>query len=265
MVKLTLNLTSFKIFVGITYLGMVIVNVLANVLPINGTTTGDVSNSYPNLFAPAAVTFSIWGVIYLLLAAHTLYQFGFFQKNISNNNHQLLRRIGTYFGITSIANMLWILSWHYHLIGLSLLLMLVILFFLIKIASLFKNKELSTKEKFFIQIPFSIYFGWITVASIANITTFFVSLNWNGWGLSDQVWMIIVLSIGAAIGILTAYKNKNVFYGLVLIWAYFGIWVKHTSLTGFNSQYPAVINTTIACLILFLITNGLVVFKKEKS
>lgn len=247
-----------KIFVAVSYLLMIAVNALANILPINGNNTGEVSNAYPNLFAPAAFTFSIWGLIYALLAAYTLYQFGLFQKDKGKSRAKLFKGIGIYFSITSIANILWIFSWHYRLIGSSLLLMLVILFYLIRIADLLRKQKLSSKETFFIKAPFSIYFGWITVATIANATAFLVSMNWNGFGLSDQLWMILILLVGAAIGITRTIKDKNIFYGAVLIWAYFGILVKHLSVDGFNSEYPMIIVTVGVCLILFLVANGLV-------
>ncbi len=250
-----------KIFVAVSYLLMIVVNALANILPINGNNTGEVSNAYPNLFAPAAITFSIWGLIYALLAAYTLYQFGLFQKDHGKSRAELFKKIGTYFSLTSVANILWIFSWHYRLIGLSLLLMLVILFYLIKIADLLRKQKFSSKETFFIKVPFSIYFGWITVATIANVTTFLVSLNWNGFGLPDQLWTIIILLVGAAIGILRTIKDKNIFYGVVLIWAYFGILVKHTAVDGFNSQHPMVIGAVFVCLTSFLVANGLVLFK----
>ena len=243
-----------KIGVGISFLGMIIVNALANTLPINGMNTGDISNAYPNLFAPAALTFSIWGLIYLLLALYTLYQFGLFQKRKEVNKEALIEKIGIYFIVTSIANIIWIFFWHYNLIGLSLIAMVTILFGLIKIADIIKKEKLSKKESFLISLPFSIYFGWITVAAIANITTFLVSINWDGFGIADVTWTIIILFIGAAIGIFRMFEDKNIFYGLVFVWAYFGILIKHLSLDGFYGQYPDIIMTTTFCLITFLVS-----------
>ena len=259
------NSIFLKISVAVTYLAMITVNSLANIIPINSLNTGQISDSYPNLFAPTGLTFSIWGLIYFLLAAYTLFQFGLFQKDKGNKNQSLFQKIGLYFSLSSIANIFWIFAWHYQIISLSLVLMLVILFFLIKIANLLRQQSFSPKEAFFIKAPFSVYFGWITVATIANVTTFLVSLNWNGFGLSPQIWMIIILLVGAGIGILRTLYDKNIFYGLVLIWAYFGIWLKHTSPLEFNFQYPLVINTVIFCLILFVITNSLVLFKKTNK
>lgn len=254
-----------KIFVAFTYLAMIVVNALSNILPINGNNTGQVSNSYSNLFAPAALTFSIWGVIYFLLAAYTLYQFGLFQKDGGEKNASLFAQVGSYFAVTSLANILWIFSWHYHLIALSLIFMLVILFYLIKINSILRKEKLTTKENFFIKAPFSVYFAWITVATIANVTTLLVSLNWNGWGISPAIWTIIILIIGAIIGLFRTLADKNIFYGLVFIWAYFGIWFKHTSANGFSGQYPAVINTLIVLEVLFLISLASLIFKKNKK
>jgi len=254
-----------KIFVAFTYLAMIVVNALSNILPINGNNTGQVSNSYPNLFAPSALTFSIWGLIYFLLAAYTLYQFGLFQKDGGQKNASLFAQVGTYFAVTSLANILWIFSWHYHLIALSLVFMLVILFYLIKINSILRKEKFIPKENFFIKAPFSVYFGWITVATIANVTTLLVSLNWNGWGISPAIWTIIILIVGALIGLYRTLNDKNIFYGLVFIWAYFGIWFKHTSAMGFGGQYPAVINTLIVLEVLFLISLASLIFKKNKK
>lgn len=242
-----------RLSVVFTFLLMIAANALAAILPINDRTTGDVSNSYQNLFAPAALTFSIWGVIYILLACSTLFQLGFFRGKETVLDNKSLDRIGIFFSISSLANAAWIFSWHYDQILLSLIWMLVILVCLIKINLIIKKMVLTKKEKFFIQIPFRVYFGWITVATIANVTTFLVSIHWNGWNLSESIWTILVLVAGLVIGGSTLLKFRDLTYGLVLLWAYFGIWVKHTSTSGFNSQYPEIIVAVIVCWILFLI------------
>jgi hypothetical protein len=252
-----------KIAVTITYLAMVIVNFLANAIPINNRTAGQVSDTYPNLFAPAGITFSIWGVIYLLLGAYTFYQLGFFQKGKIKQG--LFEKIGVYFILSSIANFLWIFAWHYDFIGISLLLIILMLYSLIKIATILRNEKFSFKDYLFINLPFSIYFGWITVATIANVTIFLVSINWNGFGLSEQIWTIIILLIGSIIGIWRMMKDKNIAYGLVFVWAYLGIWIKHSSLTGFNSQYPYIIITAVSCIILFLGSIGFLSYYINKS
>jgi hypothetical protein len=248
------NKTMIKILVGVAYLGMIGVNALANILPINNMTTGDISNKYGNLFAPAAITFSIWALIYFLLAAYVVYQFGFFQKDRGISKDKLFGDIGIYFIISSFINSLWIFSWHYNLIWLSAILISILLFCLIKIANILKKENLSIKDKFFIKTPFSIYFGWITVATIANITTFLVSINWNGFGLSNPFWTIIILIIGSIIGIIRMTKDNDLAYGLVFIWAYLGILIKHLSSIGFDGEYKNIIITVIFCMSLLLVS-----------
>lgn len=250
--------TILKILTLATYLAMVVVNYLANVLPINNQTTGGVSNAYQNLFAPAGLTFSIWGLIYLLLAGYVVYQF----TKSGKNREELFAKINPFFIISSLSNLSWIFAWHYDLIWLSVLIMAVLLFSLIKIADILRKEKFSGMEKLFIWAPFSVYFGWITVATIANITVFLVSLGWNGFGLADFVWAIIILLVGALIGIWRMNNDKNIAYGLVLIWAYIGILIKHFSIGGFNGQYPIVIVTVIACLALFIFFAVRIFYKK---
>lgn len=241
-------------------MGMIIVNALAVFLPINGVATGQVSDSYPNLFAPAGYTFSIWGIIYLFLAGYSLFQLGLLGKV---GKEVLPEKVNKYFLLSSLANIAWIFSWHYRLIPLTVLLMLVILISLIKIADLLKKEKFSGKEKLLIKTPFSLYFGWITVATIANITVFLVSLNWNGWGLSEIFWTTIILFIGCGVGTWRTLKDRNFIYNLVLIWAYWGIYNKHVSPKGFNGNYPQIMTIIIVCLVLFLATDIYLVFKNR--
>ncbi len=254
---------SIKILVSVTFSAMIIVNALANILPINGQGTGQVSDSYPNLFAPAGFTFAIWGLIYMLLGGYTLYQLGFFQgaQEIKTN---VLDKIGLYFSLSSVANSAWIFSWHYNLIPLSMLLMTVILVCLIFISQMINNEQLTLRERVFIGLPFSVYFGWITVATIANATVLLVSLGWNGFGLPDSTWTIIMLSVGMMIGISTMLKNTDIAFGLVLLWAYAGILQKHISMEGFDGQYPGVITTAIICIgLLFIVEMYGIISKRE--
>jgi hypothetical protein len=242
----------------VTYIAMVVVNFLANSLPINNRSTGAISNSYPNLFAPAGITFSIWGLIYLLLAGYVVFQF----VTKSEKTEGLLKKINPLFIATSVANSVWIFAWHYDVIGLSVLIMAAILILLIKIADILRKEQFTALEKLFIWAPFSIYFGWITVAAIANITIFLVSIGWNGFGISAFIWTCAILLIGATIGILRMQKDKNTAYGLVLVWTYLGILLKHLSANGFNGQYPSIIITIIACLVLFIFFLVKIIYKK---
>jgi hypothetical protein len=255
---------SIKILVAATFIVMVTVNALANILPINGETTGGVSDAYKNLFAPAGITFAIWGVIYIALAAYTIYQTGLFQKNNSKNSVDILEKVGLYFSISSIVNSVWIFSWHFHLIPLSMLLMAVILGCLIVINQTINKEKLYGREKLFIKLPFSIYFGWITVATIANATTLLVSIGWDGFGISEPIWTVVIIFVGLIIGIATILRNRDFAYGLVIIWAYAGILIKHTSEIGFANQYMQVITTVVVCIVLLIIADTYVFSKVRK-
>lgn len=247
-----------KIFAAVFYVAMVVVNFLANGLPINNRSTGEISDAYFNLFAPAGITFSIWGLIYLLLGGYVIYQF----KKTTQEREGLLKKINLLFIATSLVNILWIFSWHYDYIGLSVVLMLALLTLLIQIANLLRSEQFTSGEKLFIKTPFSVYFGWITVATIANITVFLVSVGWKGFGIADFIWTSVILFVGALIGIARLHKDKNIAYGLVLIWAYLGILFKHISASGFDGKYPSVIVTASLCVILFVFFVGRIIFKK---
>ncbi|MBX4262559.1 tryptophan-rich sensory protein [Clostridium estertheticum] len=250
-----------KTFTVLSFILMITVNALANILPINGITTGGVSDSYPNLFAPAGVTFAIWGIIYLLLAGFVVYQLGLFK---GTDTKDIVKLINGYFIISSLTNAAWLFSWQYKVIPLSMILMVVILVCLIKINSKINSIELTSKEKLFVKLPFSVYFGWITIATIANATTLFVSLGWNAGGLSEQILTIVVLLVGLIVGMGTTLSNKDVPYGLVIFWAYLGILIKHVSSSGFAGQYHGIITTLIISLVIIFICM-LYVTKKRKN
>lgn len=243
---------AMKLTILFSYGLMITLNALANILPINGLGTGQISDAYPNLFAPAGITFSIWGIIYLLLGVYVISRFGYQTQLGDPQKENALKKVSIAFIVSSVANALWIIAWHYLSFFVSLLLMLLILMCLMT-ASIALNKiKLSSIEWWTIKLPFSVYFGWITVATIANVTTLLVSLDWSGFGISNQVWMIMILIIGALIGIITIYRQKDIPYGMVIIWAYGGILLKHLSETGFSREYPLVIATVGFCIVVIL-------------
>ncbi len=257
--------STIGIITAVTFGIMIVLNILANLLPINGNTSADVSDEYSNLFAPAGYTFSIWGLIYILLAMYTAYQLGFFRKNRIEVREHLLNSIGVIFSISSIANAAWILTWHYELIPISTILISIILICLILINLKIDKLKLTLKEKIFIHLPFSVYFGWITVATIANITVLLVSIGWDGFGISADIWTMIILIVGLLITALVILKQRNIVYGLVIIWSYVGIYVKHISKDGWNSQYPLVITTVTVCLVFLVLTILYTLFISKKS
>lgn len=240
-----------RICVASAFVVMLVMNVLAVSLPLFGRDTGAISDAYPNLFAPAGYTFSIWSVIYLLMAAYVLYRAGLFRSKTHADTESLLARIDGLAILNFLTNAVWLVSWHADWIWLSVLLMVTLLVTLIRITRILHARPLSMRDMGFLLVPFSVYFGWITVATIANVSTFLVSIGWDGFGISEVVWMNIVLVVGLAIGLTTTIRDRCGAYGLVLIWAYTGILMKHLSETGFNGAYPSVIWTTTICIAAF--------------
>ncbi len=213
-----------QVGVILTLLAMLTVNGLANALPLNGQTTGAVSDRFEVYFVPAGYVFSIWGVIYLALILFTLYQALPAQRDAPR-----LQQIGYLFALSCLANIAWLFLWHYErfvwtLVAMgSLLVLLIALYLRLDIG----RSRPSTAEKWLVQIPFSIYLGWITVATIANVTSVLDYLNWDGWGISPEAWTMIMLGVGTGIGAAVGLTRHDTAYLLVLIWAFIGIGVKH--------------------------------------
>jgi len=250
-----MNTKIIRILTLVAYMVMVGVNFLAMYLPLGGKTTGEISDNYPNLFAPAGYAFSIWGLIYLLLAIYVIYQF-------KRGDDILAGKVNRIFILNALLNAAWIFAWHYDLIWLSVIFMLGLLWSLIRIADILRKSTLTERDLRLVGLPFSVYFGWITVATIANITVFLVSLGWGGFGLADSFWTVVVLLMGALIGSWRMLKDKFISYGLVLIWAYGAILFKHVSITGFAGQYPSVIVTAVLCITAFI---GIILYTSFKK
>lgn len=205
---------------------VIAVNALANILPINGYNTGQISGFYPNYFVPAGFTFSIWGIIYLLLLNYSI-SFTYFtvRKNAFPEIKKYLDAITPYYWVTCILNASWILAWHYLQAGLSVLIMLAFLYCLIKIFILMQESVTGIKPLylFLLKTPFSVYIGWISVATIANITALLVSFNWNGFGIDPIYWTLVMISIAIVLSAYFIIQYKNIAYPLVVIWALWGI------------------------------------------
>ncbi len=209
------------------FIGMVTVNGLANALPINGYNTGDLSAFYPNLFVPAGITFSIWGLIYLSLIAFLIYQSTVLRKP----ERLFIQKIGFLFFLSCLANAGWIFAWHYQLTLLSLAIMLILLLLLLKITIAINVgiPQGNPAKKWFLHVPFSMYLGWISIATIANTTAVLVDQNWVGAGLSEALWAKILIVIGAALALIMLQLRKDIIFSLVVVWAFVGIIIKRSS------------------------------------
>lgn len=208
------------------FMAMIIVNALANILPINGLNTGQVSNLYPNLFVPAGFTFSIWSVIYLLLLLYVIffpkYRFG----HLTNPAvvHYLIA-INPIFQFTCIINILWILSWHHLLMTCCVILMTL---FLLSLSRIFKQAvayegRFKLSEKFLLVTPFFVYFGWITVATIAQMTAALVKWNFTPSLMNEIQWSVLLIIVAIIIASFITLKFRIISYGFVVAWALWGI------------------------------------------
>jgi hypothetical protein len=223
----------------VLFAGMIVMNYLANALPLNNKTTGELSDSFPNLFVPAGITFSIWGIIYLLLIGYCIVQF-------TGSDQTIISNIGWLFGVSCILNALWIVFWHYSKLPLSLIVMIGMLVSLIYINILIRNLPFGI-----IKASFGIYLGWICIATIANITTLLVNYNWNGFGISEELWTILMISTGVLIATTTLYRLNNPFIGFPVIWAFIGIAIKRQG--DFHSIFiTALIALSLVCIITIL-------------
>jgi benzodiazapine receptor len=236
-----------QIAVIVAVLAMITVNILANALPINGQNTGEISDRFDVYFVPAGYVFSIWGLIYLTLLGYAIYQALPAQAENSD-----LRRIGYLFVLSSIANITWIFFWHYNLFTLSVLAMLILLGLLITIYLRLNigRKEVPTATKWLVHLPFSIYLGWITVATVANITDWLYFVGWSGFGISPEIWAVIMLAIATAIGGVMSLTRGDIAYAAVLIWSFIGIAVKQEgTAVVVNAAWIASVVTAILMII----------------
>lgn len=204
---------------GIAFISTIVINYLSNTGKLNNTTIGEVSNSLESLFTPAAYAFSIWGLIYLLLFGFIIYQGRSLFVKVKNDDFVL--HTGWWFVLSCLANMAWIFCWLYGYVGFSVFCIFLMLFSLIKI--LLNNRmelwdaPLSTIA--FLWWPFVIYAGWVTVASIANVSTWLVAISWNGFGVSEITWTIIMILIAGIINLAVTWIRNMREFALVGAWA----------------------------------------------
>lgn len=217
----TLQVLNFVFFII-----MVIMNGLAVGLPLNGKSTGELSDKYPNLFVPAGITFSIWSVIYLALLFFCIYQVrSLFSKRPEPHLAMILNAIGYLFVLNATFNALWIVAWHYEILPLSIVFMIGILVTLILINKNLRHVQpyLSGGLKVIVKASFGLYFGWICIATIANVTAVLVGYGIMPTGLTGQSWTCIMVLVGSAIGFIATINVRNGFVGLAIIWALIGI------------------------------------------
>ncbi len=243
-----------KIIFIIGFVFMLTLNILANALPMNNRTTGQISDQYDNLFTPSGVTFSIWGVIYVLLSLVVIYLLfkpnSFFENQVHFNIILLLTALSFFNGI-------WIVLWDFDKIFLSLI---VMTFMLMTLGLLF---TLTSASETLIKITVSIYFGWISVAMIANVAVLLTKYSFSGFGIRPIYWLLFVLVFCVIISILVLLLTRNTIFVFVIIWAYLGILMRHISVSDWNRAHPLAINSLIGFLVILVNLTLFTFFKNE--
>jgi hypothetical protein len=217
-----------QVLVVVAVIATIVVNGLATALPINNQTTGEISDRFNVFFVPAGYVFSIWGVIYLGLVAYAIYQ-----ALPAQRDNPRLARIAPWFILSCVANSVWIFLWHYEQFVLTIVAMLTLLVSLIAVYVQLGigRTAVSSGEKWLVRLPFSIYLGWVSVATIANITSTLDWVNWGGWGISEQSWAVIMLVVAVVLALLVERTRRDIAYILVFVWAFIGIGVEQSDAT----------------------------------
>lgn len=205
------------------FLGVIAVNTLSVTLPLGGNSTAEISDRYHTYLTPAGYAFSIWSLIYLLLAGFIIYQF-----RSRTGGRDSVERTGIWFMLSCVFNMSWLILWHYLHIELSLVAMVLLLLSLIIIyrrTRFIPNP--ATGDKWLVKLPFSLYLGWISVATIVNVSVVLVKNDWGGFGLSGPFWAVIMLCVGTLLAVLVSFPYRDSIYPLVFVWAYIAIAIEH--------------------------------------
>jgi len=248
----------------LAFTGMVAVNGLASALPLNGVNTGQLSDELPNLFVPAGITFSIWGLIYLLLAGYVASAVRETFRSAAGVRSAWTGRDGALFILNAAANTAWILAWHWRLVGTSLVIMLVILGTLLALERATQRKlgpggvlesvpgpeaESIRLRRFLLTVPLRVYLGWICVALIANATALLVKTRWDGFGLDPRVWTVAVILAGLVVALGFTVWKRQIAAPLVVVWAYAGIVLKRIQTDPAHSA-PVWIAAGLAALVI---------------
>jgi hypothetical protein len=209
---------------SLALIAVLTVNALANILPINGLNTGEVSALYPSLFTPAGITFSIWSVIYLLVLAFVLWQW---VRLRDLPTQKIYRQLSPYFMLSSLFNMSWILAWHFLHVWLSVMIMLAFLVTLtLAFIKLHRANLTRQSDRLFISLPFTLYFSWICVATIANISAALVSLGLSSYLLTPVTWTVLMMCVAFLLAVYISLKYNKPAFAAVVTWALAGIWIR---------------------------------------
>jgi len=234
----------------VAFVVTIVVNGLAgSTTLLGGVTSGQVSDLYPTLVTPAGFTFSIWGVIYALLLLFTVYQ-----ALPGNRDKPFLSRIGLFFALSSVCNIGWLFLWHHDFVTYSLVLMFALLASLILVYLRLDigRAAVSVKEMAFVHLPFSVYLGWISIATIANVSVALTAVSWDGWGIEPSAWAVAIICVALLLSFAMLALRKDVAFCLVVVWALVGILAK-------QSAHESIVLASQIGIVLLLVAIGVTV------
>ncbi len=237
-----------QVIVALSVLAVLVVNILANALPFNGLSTAQVSDQFKVYFVPAGYVFAIWGLIYVGLIAYAV-----FQALPAQRENPRLRKTGYLAALAGLANCAWLFLWHYEqfigtlVVMASLLVLLILVYLNLGIG----RTQVAAAETWAVRVPFSVYLGWITVATIANVTDVLYFLNWNGFGIGARDWTLILFAAVIVIAGLMSLTRRDIAYNLVIIWALVGIAVKQAAKSLVIASLASVV--VIICVLAYSI------------
>lgn len=236
------------------FLVTVFVNYASATFLFGDSDTGDVSDKYSTLFTPAGYAFSIWGLIYLTLGIYV-----FHQAFRAPEDQTLYDRMAPLLIVNLLANSLWLPTFQYEQIALSVIFMLVILGTLIQLQIILTNDtSLSPRERGWVRVPFSLYLGWISVATITNLAVF---VKYSGWQIpeaSESTWVVIMAAVGALLAVIVARATRDWLYPLVFVWAYVAIAVKQAD----NELiFPVAVGLAVGLVVL----SGVVLVRRSRQ
>ena len=248
-----------KIKIGLNaifFILTLVVNTLGGLGIINDMSQSDVSDKYFTLITPAGFTFSIWSVIYGLIAASLVV---LYLRRETSYYQRALDKITPLFILTSVLNIAWIVLFSYELVELSTL---FIFAYTIVLALICKQLlAINDRKHFLLPLTFGLNTGWLMIATVVNVASSLVKLEWNGFGLSDDLWGMIILIVAILIVVFVTTQTHNAAIPLPIAWAYFGI---HKSLaTEHPGDYGILQLIAIIGLVVLIGVAAIQLYKNE--
>ncbi|MBW7458169.1 tryptophan-rich sensory protein [Paenibacillus sepulcri] len=247
------NRNPYRLWNIVGLIAVLIVNALAQYLPLNGKTTAELSAQYPVLITPSDYAFSIWMLIYVLLIGFVFYQLG-----SRTGDQPSVRSTGPWFFISCLFNIAWVFAWHYEHVRISVFIMIALLLTLIILYQRIRTatSRPAAGEFIWVRLPFSLYFGWITVATIVNIAVGLYQAGWNGFGWSDALWAIVLLAAAWVLALIIGGVFRDPFYVLVFVWAFIAIALK-------QQDYENIYTVAMVGAILLLVFAIYLIFRRR--